>query len=149
MTCHVFCLVMKRELAHSDTYSLPFNSVTKYLCRTEYRRVISFPLWKYKTPRQWEGLLFYPSPPPILLVGRKAKFSFKGTVSLNSVTDNVFNLFSMFGTEQIYFLLFVKDLYYYSFLLFLLIIKENWSVHFSIKCHLYTVSHSIYIYRSV
>ena len=31
----------------------------------------------------------------------------------------------------------------------ILIIGENWSVHFSIKCHLYTVSHSIYIYRSV
>jgi hypothetical protein len=94
-----------------------FDLVTKYICRTEYMRVISFPLWKYKTPRQWEGLLFYPSPPPILLVGRKAKFSFKGTVSLNSVlvTVNVFNLFSIYDTEQIYFILFIKDLYNYPF----------------------------------
>ncbi len=28
------------------------------ICRAEYMRVISFPLWKYKTPRQWEGLFF-------------------------------------------------------------------------------------------
>ena len=80
----VFCLDTKRELAHFETYSLPFNSVTKYLCRTEYRRVIFFPLWKYRTPRRREGLFFQPSPPPILLVGRKAKFSFKGAVSSNS-----------------------------------------------------------------
>ena len=41
-------------------------------------------------------------PPPILLVGREAKFSFKGTVSLNSVlvTVNVFNLFRIYNTEQ-------------------------------------------------
>ena len=51
----VFCLDTKRELAHFETYSLLFNSVTKYLCRTEYRRVISFHKdgWhRGKTPRR-------------------------------------------------------------------------------------------------
>jgi hypothetical protein len=74
------------------------------------------------------------TPLPILLVGRKAKFSFKGAVSSNSelVTVNVFNLFSMFDTEQIYFILFVQDPYYYPVFLFKIknLKKDNWSVHY-------------------
>jgi hypothetical protein len=67
------------------------------------------------------------TPPPILLVGRKAKFSFKGAVSSNSelVTVNVFTLFSMFDIEQIYCILFVKDLYYYPFFLIEIKIKKK------------------------
>ncbi len=58
-----------------------------------------------------------------------------------------FNLFSMFDTEQMYFILFVKDLYYYPF--FFIIQKITRVYTMGIKCHLHTVSHSIYIYRSV
>ncbi len=75
------------------------------------------------------GTILLPLTPPILLVEkRKLDCHLKGQSLqilslLKPVTVHVFNLFSIYDTEQMYFILFVKDpLYYYPF--FFIFLKE-------------------------
>ncbi len=58
--CSLSYVYWKNGCVYICTFVCLAQFSTKYICRAEYMRVISFPLWKYKTPRQWEGLLFYP-----------------------------------------------------------------------------------------